>query len=60
MVFGNRVLRGIFGFKRDGATGLWRKLHSEVLCDLYILPNISWVIKIRRNNWQVDVHYWGK
>jgi hypothetical protein len=39
-VFENRVLRGIFGAKRDEVTGEWRKLHNEELNDLYSLPNI--------------------
>jgi hypothetical protein len=34
-VFGNRVLRGIFGPKRDEVTGEWRRLHNEELNDLY-------------------------
>jgi hypothetical protein len=34
-VFENRVLRGIFGDKRDGVTGEWRRLHNEELNDLY-------------------------
>ena len=34
-VFENRVLRRIFGPKRDGVTGDWRKLHNEELYDLY-------------------------
>jgi hypothetical protein len=36
-VFGNRVLRGIFGAESDGVTGEWRKLHNEELNDLYCL-----------------------
>jgi hypothetical protein len=40
MVFENRVLRGIFGSKRDEVTREWRKLHSEVFNDLYYSPNI--------------------
>jgi hypothetical protein len=40
-VFGNRVLRGIFGPKRDEVTGEWRKLHSGELHNLYSFPNIS-------------------
>ena len=44
-VFENRVLRRIFGPKRDGVTVEWRKLHNEELNDLYCAPNIIWVIK---------------
>jgi len=44
-VFGNRVLRGIFGVKRDEVTGEWRKLHNEELNDLYCSPSIVRVIK---------------
>ena len=47
-VFENRVLRRIFGPKRDGVTGKWRKLHNEELNDLYCSPNIVRVIKSRR------------
>ena len=46
-VFENRVLRKIFGPKRDGVTGEWRKLHNEELNDLYSSPNIVRVIKSR-------------
>jgi hypothetical protein len=42
-VFENRVLRRIFGPKRDEVTGEWGKLHSEELHDLYSLPSISQV-----------------
>jgi hypothetical protein len=38
-VFGNRVLRRIFGPKRDEVTGEWRKLHNEELHDLYSSPS---------------------
>jgi hypothetical protein len=38
-VFENRVLRRVFGPKRDEVTGEWRKLHNEDLNDLYSLPN---------------------
>jgi len=34
-VFENRVLRKIFGLKREEVTGEWRKLHDKKLCDLY-------------------------
>ena len=50
-VFENRVLRRIFGAKRDGVTGEWRKLHNEELNDLYCSPNIVRVIKSRRLRW---------
>jgi hypothetical protein len=39
-VFENRVLRRIFGPKRDEVTGGWRKLHNEELCNLYSSPSI--------------------
>src|SRR5215469_7296138 len=54
-VFGNRVLRRIFGPKRDEVTGEWRKLHNEELRDLYSLPNIVRVVKSRRMRWAVHV-----
>ena len=44
-VFENRVLRRVFGAKRDGVTGEWRKLHNEELNDPYCSPNIVQVIK---------------
>ena len=50
-MFENRVLRRIFGAKRDGVTGEWRKLHNEELNDLYCSPNIVRVIKWRRMRW---------
>ena len=46
-VFENRVLRKIFGPKRDEVTGEWRELHNEDLTDLYCSPNIIRVIKSR-------------
>jgi hypothetical protein len=46
-----RGLRRIFGSKRDEATGEWRKLHNEELNDLYFLPNIVWVVKLRIMIW---------
>ena len=45
------VLSRIFGPKRDGVTGEWRKLHNEELNDLYCSPNIVRVIKSRRLRW---------
>jgi hypothetical protein len=50
-VFENRVLRRIFGAKRDEATGDWRRLHNEELNYLYSSPNIIRVIKSRRLRW---------
>ena len=46
-VLENRVLRKIFGPKRDEVRGEWRKLHNEELNDLYCTPNIVRVIKSR-------------
>jgi hypothetical protein len=46
-VFENRVLRGIFGPKRDEVTGGWTKLHNEELHDLYFSPSIIRIIKSR-------------
>jgi hypothetical protein len=47
-VFENRVLRRIFGPKRDEATGEWRRLHNEEIYDLYNSQNIVRVIQSRR------------
>jgi hypothetical protein len=43
-----RVLRRIFGPKRDEVTGGWRKLHNEKLYNLYSSPNIIGMVKSRR------------
>jgi hypothetical protein len=50
-VFENKVLRGIFGPKRDGVTGEWRKMHSGELHDLYSSPDIIRQFKSRRMRW---------
>jgi hypothetical protein len=50
-VFENRVLRRIFGPKRDEVTGQWRRLQNEKRNDLYSSPNIIRVIKSRRMRW---------
>ena len=55
-----RVLRRIFGPKRDGVTGEWRKLRNEELNDLYSSPNIVWVIKSRRMRWAGHVARMGE
>jgi hypothetical protein len=59
-VFENRVLRRIFGHKRDEVTGEWRKLHNEELNGLYSLPNIARVIKSRRLKWAGHVARMGE
>jgi hypothetical protein len=47
-VFENRVLRRIFGPRRDEVTGVWRKLHNEELHNLYYSPNIIRMMKSRQ------------
>jgi hypothetical protein len=59
-VFENRILRRIFGPKRDEVTGEWRKLHSEKLRDLYSSPNIIRMMKWRRMRWTWYVAQIGK
>ena len=54
-MFENRVLRRIFGSKRNEVTGEWRKLHIEELNDLYCSPNNVRVIKSRRMRWAGQV-----
>jgi hypothetical protein len=58
-VFENRVLR-IFGPKRDGVTGGWRKLHNEDLHNLYSSPSILRIIKSRRMRWARHVARMGE
>jgi hypothetical protein len=53
-VFENRALRRIFGLKRDGVMGRWRKLHKEELHDLYSSPNIIRIFKSRRMKWAAE------
>jgi hypothetical protein len=58
-VFENRVLRRIFGPKRNEVTGEWQKLHNEELHNLYSAPNIIRMIKSRRMRWAGHVaHKW--
>jgi hypothetical protein len=59
-VFENRVLRKVFGPKRDEVTGEWRKLHNEELNDLYSSPNIVLVVKSRRMRWAGHVARMGE
>jgi len=58
--FENRVLRRIFGPKRDEVTREWRKLHNEELNDFYSSPNIVRVIKSRRMRWTGHVARMGE
>ena len=50
-VFDSRVLRRIFGPKRDGVTGEWRRLHNEELNDMYCSPTIFRLTKSRKILW---------
>jgi len=59
-VFENRVLKKVFGPKRDEMTGEWRKLHNEELNDLYSLHNIVRVVKSRRMRWSGHVARMGE
>ena len=59
-VLENRVLRRIFGPKRDEVTAEWRKLNREELNYMYSLPNIIRVIKCRRMRWAGHVTRMGK
>jgi hypothetical protein len=59
-VFENRVLRRIFGPKRDEVTGEWSKLHNEELHDLYSSPSIIRIIKSRRMRWASHVTRMGE
>jgi len=59
-VFENRVLRGIFGPKRDEVTGVWRKLPNKECNDLYSSPNVVRVIKSRRMRWAGHVARMGE
>jgi hypothetical protein len=55
-----RVLRGIFGHKRDEVTGEWRKLYNQDLRDLYSSPSIIRIIKSRRMRWEGHVVRMGE
>jgi hypothetical protein len=59
-MFENRVLRRIFGLKRNEVTGKWGKLHNEELRDLYSSPSIIRIIKSRRMRWARHVARMGR
>ena len=59
-VFENRVLRKVFGPKRDEVTGEWGKLHNVALNDLYSLPIVLRVVKSRRMRWAGHVARMGE
>jgi hypothetical protein len=59
-VFENRVLRRIFGPKRDEVTGEWRELHNEELHNLYSSPDIIRQVKSRRMRWAGHVARMGE
>jgi hypothetical protein len=59
-VFENRVLRRMFGPKRDVVTRGWRKLHNQELHNLYSSPSIIRMIKSRRMKWAGHVTLLGE
>jgi hypothetical protein len=59
-VFENRVLRRIFGTKRNEVTGEWRKLHNEELRDLYPSASIIRIVKSRRMRYAGHVARMGE
>jgi len=59
-VFESRVLRKIFGCKRDEVRGEWKKIHNEELNDLYFSTKIVRVIKSRRMRWTGHVAHMGE
>jgi hypothetical protein len=59
-VFEKKLLRRIFGPRRDEVTGEWRRLNNEELNDLYSSPNMVLVIKSRRMRWAGHVARMGE
>jgi len=59
-VFENRVLRRIFGPKREEVKRKWRKLHNKEIKDLFCSPNFVRVIKSRRMRWAGHVTRMGE
>jgi hypothetical protein len=58
--FENRVLRRIFGPKRDEGTGEWRRLHNKELDAPYFSPTVIWVTKSGRLGWTGHVIHMEK
>jgi hypothetical protein len=58
--FENRVLRRIFGPRRDDVARGWRKLHNEMIQNLCSFPSIFGMVKSRRMRWAGHVHEWGE
>jgi hypothetical protein len=56
----NRVLRRIFGPKRNEVIGGWRRLHNEELNKMYSSPSIIRMIKSRRMRWAGHVARMGR
>jgi hypothetical protein len=59
-VFENRVLRRIFGLKRDEVTGALRKLNNEELRNYYFSPSVFRMMKSRRMRWAGHVARMGR
>jgi hypothetical protein len=59
-VFENRVLKRIFGPRRDEVRAEWRKLHNEERHDLYSSPSIIRIMKSRRMRWAGNVARMGR
>jgi hypothetical protein len=60
VLYEHGFLRRIFGLKRDGVMGGWRKLHNEELHNLYSSPSIIRIIKSRRKRWAGHVAQMGE
>jgi len=58
-VFARRVLRKMFGRKKNEVTGEWRRVYNKEIYDLYFPPNVMWVIKSRRMRWTEHVAFMG-